>query len=319
MSKIIVSGIQPTGKLHIGNYLGSLKNFLELQKKFDCYFFIADYHSLTENFDPKEKKEQILELGAEFLSAGINPKKCKLFSQSSIPEVTELAWIFNCITPLTHLERMTQYKDKAGRQEKNINVGLLDYPILQAADILIYGPGKDVIVPVGEDQVQHIELTRNVARFFNKRFGKTFKEPEPMLTKTPRIMSLLEPEKKMSKSLGKKHCIFLADKPEVIESKIRKAVSTPEGIKNLFILLENFGTPKDVNKFKNEHKKGTMKNSELKDVLAKRIADTFKTFRNKKSKLKNKDIEKILKTGAKPAKKLAENTMKEVRKKVGLV
>lgn len=324
----IVSGIQPTGPLHIGNFLGSLKNFLELQNKLKCFFFTADYHSLTEDFNPKDKNKQILELGAEMLAIGLNPKKCALFFQNQVPEVVELGWIFNCITPLSHLERMTQYKDKAGRQKKNINVGLLDYPVLQAADILIYGKDKEVGVPVGEDQIQHIELTRVIARLFNNRFGKTFKEPKILLTKTPRIMSLLEPTKKMSKSLGEEHCIFLSDEPKVIERKIKRAVTATSskkkmspGVKNLFALLENFGAKSDIKKFEKDYKDGTIKYSELKSVLSKRIADTFKDFRNKKKELmKNpKKVVRIFDDGAKDARKIARETIKDVRKKVGLI
>ncbi|NQU83490.1 MAG: tryptophan--tRNA ligase, partial [Parcubacteria group bacterium] len=217
------------------------------------------------------------------------------------------------------------YKDKAGRQEKNINVGLLDYPVLQAADILIYGKNNQVSVPVGEDQVQHVELTRSIARMFNNRFGKIFKEPEVSLTKTPRLMSLLEPEKKMSKSLGADHCIFMSDEPKVIEKKIKRAVTATgtgkkmsPGVKNLFVLLENFGTQNDIKKFEKEYKEGQIKYSEMKSVIANRIADEFKDFRNKKKKLKNNDVEKIFRTGAKKAQKIAQETMNEVRKKVGL-
>lgn len=327
MKKIIVSGIQPTGPLHIGNYLGSLKNFLELQndKNFECYFFIADYHSLTEDFNPREKHKQILELAKEFLAAGLDPKKCVLFRQSDIPEVTELGWIFNCVTPLSYLERMTQYKDKSKRQKQNINVGLLDYPVLQAADILIYGKDKEVGVPVGEDQVQHIELTRSIARMFNKKFGKTFKEPRALLTKTPRVMSLLEPKKKMSKSLGADHCILLSDSPKDIERKIKRAVTATSagnkmspGVKNLFLLLENFGHKNDLLKFEKDYRKGIIRYSELKSAVAEQISNSFEGFRNKKRGLKEENVEKIFKNGAEKAKKIAEKTIKDVRKKVGL-
>jgi tryptophanyl-tRNA synthetase len=330
MKKLIVSGIQPTGPLHIGNYLGSIKNFVKLQndKKFESYFFIADYHSITENFNPKEKSAQILNLMAEYLAIGLDPKKCVLFAQSGVPEVTELAWMFNCVTPISFLERMTQYKDKAARQKENINTGLFDYPVLQAADILIYGKDTPVFVPVGQDQIQHVELTRDIAKFFNNKFGKTFAEPQPLLTPIPRLMSLLEPERKMSKSLGADHCIFLFDEPEEIERKIKRAVTSTDpggemsaGVKNLFLLLENFGSKKDYLKFKKEYDEKTIRYSDLKQVLAKSIADYFADFREARKKLlKNPaKIMKIFSSGAVKSRKLAQKTMKDVRKKTGLI
>ncbi|MCK5490371.1 MAG: tryptophan--tRNA ligase, partial [Candidatus Pacebacteria bacterium] len=163
----IFSAIQPSGESHIGNYLGALKNFVELQDEYDCYFFIADYHSISGEYNPAEKKKQIMNLALDFLAIGLNPQKCTIAVQSQVPEHTELAWIFNTITPLVELQRMTQFKDKSQQQDKNINMGLLDYPVLQAADILMY---KTYGVPVGQDQIQHVELTRKIARFFNNKF-----------------------------------------------------------------------------------------------------------------------------------------------------
>ncbi|MFZ2970868.1 MAG: tryptophan--tRNA ligase [Minisyncoccia bacterium] len=230
--KRVFSAIQPSGELHIGNYLGALKNFVELQGSYDCFFFIADYHSITENYDPKEKPKQIFNLALDFLAAGLDPNKCTIAVQSQVCEHTELAWIFNTITPMGLLERMTQYKDKAVRQKQNINVGLFDYPVLQAADILIY---KAEFVPIGQDQVQHLELSRNIAHAFNAKFGKTFPEPQPLLTETPKIMSLTDPTKKMSKSHGPKSYIGINDSPEMIKEKMKKAV-TGSNIKELIDL-----------------------------------------------------------------------------------
>ncbi len=226
----IFSAIQPSGELHIGNYLGALKNFTELQNKYNCFFFIADYHSITGDYDPKEKPAQIFDLALDFLAAGLDPEKCTLAVQSQIPGHTELAWIFNTVTPISELQRMTQFKDKANHQNKNINIGLFDYPVLQAADILIY---KACLVPVGQDQVQHVELTRKIARFFNNKFGKTFPEPKDIITETPKIMSLADPTKKMSKSHGAKSYIGINDEPEMIKKKMRKAV-TVSNLKELF-------------------------------------------------------------------------------------
>jgi tryptophanyl-tRNA synthetase len=223
MKPLLISGIQPTGRLHIGNYLGALKNFVDLQNsgEYQCYFFIADLHSLTEDFAPKEKAEQILELTADFLAAGIVSKKSTIFLQSQIPAHSELAWIFNTITPLGELRRMTQFKDKAETQKQNVNAGLLTYPTLMAADILLYDAK---FVPVGEDQLQHLELARTLARKFNARFGKTFIEPQPILTQTPRVMSLTSPHKKMSKS-EPSGCLFIDDFPEEIKKKIARATT----------------------------------------------------------------------------------------------
>jgi len=323
----ILSGIQPTGKLHIGNYLGALKNFVDLQNsnKYECYFCIVDYHSITEDYDPKEKPLQILDLALDFIAVGLDPKKSTLFLQSMISEHTELAWIFDIITPVAELERMTQYKDKAGRQEKNINAGLFNYPILMAADILLYKP---TVVPVGDDQTQHLEITRKIVKKFNNKFGQTFNEPKMLLTKSPRVMSLLEPNKKMSKS-EPAGCLFLTDEPDEIEKKIKRAVTdtSPDGktksagVANLFSLLENFGTKDDISKFEDAHKAGTIRYSELKEILTKRIADHFSDFRKTRKKLvKNSDkVKKIILDGSRKAKKVASMTLMEVKQKIGLV
>ena len=318
--EIILSGIQPTGKLHIGNYLGALKNFVELQKNNDCYFFIADYHSITENYDPKIKQQQVIELAKDFLAAGLNPKKSIIFVQSHVPEHLELAWIFNCLTPISYLERMTQFKDKASRQKENINAGLFDYPVLQAADILIY---KTTSVPVGQDQDQHLELTREIARLFNNRFGQTFVLPKTIHTPAPKIMSLLAPDKKMSKSLGDSHCLYLDDEPEAIRAKLTKAVTDTGdgkslGAKSLLDLLKIFSQPKIYQKFMAESRKGELKYSELKEQLANDIIDYFADFRAKKKKITDAEIKKVLAQGAKKAKKIAAKTLAEVKTKIGL-
>ena len=357
--KRVFSAIQPSGELHIGNYLGALKNFIELQHKYECFFFIADYHSITEDYDPKEKPKQIMNLALDMLAAGLDPAKCTIAVQSQICEHAELAWIFNTITPMAFLERMTQYKDKALQQKQNVNVGLFDYPVLQAADILIY---KADSVPVGQDQVQHVELTRNIARFFNNRFGKTFPESEPILTKTPKIMSLTDPTKKMSKSHGPKSYIGINDEPDVIKEKLRRAVTLTSmkeviekgiisvsidsegipnikyvdekyrdsennklisGIINLVMLLSNFATDEHykyfTEKISNAYEED-IKFSELKETLAKDIADYFAPFREKRKELAEKpeEVKKILADGAEKARKIARETMKEVKEKVGL-
>lgn len=318
----IFSAVQPSGELHIGNYLGALKNFVELQDKYDCFFFIADYHSITGNYNPKEKSRQIFDLALDFLAIGLDPEKCVIAVQSQIPEHTELAWIFNTITPISELQRMTQFKDKSENQEKNINMGLFDYPVLQAADILMY---KAYGVPVGQDQLQHIELTRKIARFFNNKFGETFPEPKDIITETPKIMSLTDPTKKMSKSHGPKSYIGINDEPEVIRKKIRKAVSTTEYNKDIYdfyaVLLEKFGSEKNKTYFLEQFKNKNIKFSELKNALAEDIANYFKDFRKKRKELEKnpEEVKKILSDGAEKARVIARETMEEVKEKVGLV
>lgn len=320
-----LSGIQPSGRLHIGNYLGALKNFVALQNRYDGYFMIADLHSLTENYDLKEKTEFIYDLTAWYLAAGLDPQKSTIFLQSLVSEHSELAWILSCVTPLGELERMTQYKDKASRQKANINAGLLNYPILMAADILLY---KTTTVPVGDDQTQHLEFARIIARKFNNRFGQTFPDPKPLLTPVARLMSLTDPTRKMSKS-EPAGCLFLDDSPEVICEKIKKAVTATSptqgemstGVKNLFLMLREFADQKTIKHFEAAEANGKIRYSELKDALAENIAKTLAPLQKKYHALK-KDHTKllaVLKSGSKKAQKTAATTLKEVKQKTGLL
>lgn len=326
--KIVLSGTQPSGELHIGNYLGALKNWVEIQDNYQCFFFIADYHSLSENYNPKEKKSQIMNLAIDYLSAGLDSEKCTIFVQSDVPQCAELAWIFNCITPISYLERMTQYKDKALKQKKNINMALLDYPVLQAADILMYNTD---LVPVGNDQDQHIELTRTIAKFFNNRFGETFKEPEGLHSPTPRIMSLSYPAKKMSKSDTVGSYIALTDSPDEIRNKIKKATTdsgkkeksnSATGGDNLLNLLKNISSDKEqIEKFASEHQNGSLKYSELKPFLAEEIIKLLAPIQEQRKELeKNPDyVRAVLQDGAEKARLIAEATMKMVKEKIGLL
>ncbi len=326
MKPVLVSGVQPTGKLHIGNYLGALKNFVDLQNsgKYQCYFFVADLHSLTEDFNPKEKSKQILSLMADFLAAGLDPKKSIIFLQSQISAHSELAWILNTITPMGELERMTQFKEKSDHQKVNINTGLFDYPVLQAADILLYDAK---FVPVGNDQDQHLEFSRTLARKFNSRFGKTFIEPQAVHTKTPRVMSLANPEKKMSKSQPES-CLFIDDSLEEIKNKIKRAVTdsgseikhkeNKPAINNLleiYSALSNKTIPQLENKFKGKNY------SVFKNALAETIIDYFADFRKKKSALmKNPSkLSSVLSAGSQKAVKVANKKITAVKKKVGLI
>lgn len=324
---ILISGIQPTGKLHLGNYLGALKNFVELQNagRYQCYFFIADLHSLTEDFNPKEKRGQVFDLAVDYLAAGIDPKKSVIFVQSQIPAHCELTWIFNTLMSFGELSRMTQLKEKSINQRENVNVGLFDYPVLMAADILIY---KTKVVPVGEDQLQHLEFTRTLARKFNHKFGKTFIEPKTLLTEVPRLMSLDDPTKKMSKSRPA-GCLFLDDLAEEMRQKIKSAV-TDSGkeikydlknklaISNLLLIYSVLSG----NEIKDIEKKYKGKGyADFKKDFTEVVINYFKSFQEAKKKLSSNSryLKDVLEEGAKKAQAVAQATMAEVKKKVGLI
>lgn len=323
---IIVSGLKPSGQLHIGNYLGMLKQSVELQNsgKYNCFYFIADYHSLTVKYEPEEKRKEILDMAIDALAAGLDPKKSTIFLQSHIAEHANLAWILNTITSMGELERMVEYKEKIS-EGQTPNAGLFDYPVLMAADILIYNAEK---VPVGDDQRQHLELTRTIARKFNRKFGKTFKEPQAILTKTPRVMSLNNPKKKMSKTQPA-GCVFLSDPPDVIRSKIKSAVTDSykeigydpknrPAISNLVLIYSEFSNlpiPEVLKKFKGKNY------AEFKQDLAEAIIAALKPFNERRRILasdQNKIME-ILRNGAKKARMIAQKTMEEARKKAGLL
>ncbi len=314
----ILSGVQATGRMHIGNYLGALKQFVDIQNegKLECYFFVADLHALTVPREPKKLRQDSLEVVAEYIAAGLDPKKSVIFIQNHVLEHAELSWIFNCITPLSELEKMTQFKDKGKAQKESVNAGLLTYPTLMAADILLYKPN---FVPVGEDQVQHIELTRIIARKFNNQFGKTFPEPKPFIRQPLRIMSLKNPEKKMSKTGDDP--IYIDDTPNEIEAKLKKAVTNEAGANNLIDLLRHFGDKSQVAYFESAQKTGDIKYSELKSSLAVAISDYFADFRAKKKELMADKamLAEILIDGKERARKIASVTMREVKEKIGLL
>lgn len=324
MSKeVLFSGIQPTGNLHIGNYLGAVKNWVKLQNsgKYDCYFSVVDYHSLTGNMKPADRHKQIMQTTAELLALGIDPEKTTFFVQSDVVGHTELGWIFDCVTPMAELQRMTQFKDKSESQDKNVNAGLFTYPVLQAADILLY---HGTVVPVGQDQVQHVELTRDIGRWFNNKYEKYFPEAKALLTEIPKVMSLLEPTKKMSKSLGQGHVIELADSPEIIEKKLKKAVTDSgegksPGVENLFLLLKNFGDKSVYEQFVEVNKKGGLQYGDLKKATADAIAMYFGEFREKRENLLSdpEKMKEILNMGARKAQHVADKTMKDVRRLIG--
>jgi tryptophanyl-tRNA synthetase len=321
----VFSGIRPTGELHIGNYLGAVKQWVRLQDENECFFGIMDYHAITTPFDPKEMERNIFETLIIYLAAGIDPKKSTIFVQSHIKEHTELAWILGTITPLGDLKRMTQFKEKSKKHPEYVNAGLLNYPLLMAADILLY---KTDLVPVGKDQVQHVELAREIARRFNKMFGKVFKEPKVLLSEGEKIMSLQNPKKKMSKTDDPKGCILLFDEPEEIERKIMRAVTDPgkeikydrvkkPGISNLLKIYSIF-SERGIKELEEKYKgKGY---EEFKRDLAKLLIKKLDVFRKKKKELEKRKVylKEILKRGAERAEKIAKFTMKEVREKMGL-
>ena len=322
----IFSGIRPTGGLHIGNYLGAIKQWISFQEGNECVFCVVDLHAITTPYDPKELKKNILDTTAVYLAAGINPEKSIIFVQSEVKEHAELAWLLSTITPMGELSRMTQFKEKSKQHKDYVNSGLFSYPILMAADILLY---KGQAVPVGKDQEQHVELARTIARKFNQKFGKIFPEPETILPKTgAKIMSLTNPKKKMSKSDDPKSCISLFDSPEEITKKIMSAetdsgkdvvynVTKKPGISNLltiYSLLTNRTTQDIEKEFKG---KGY---GDFKKSLAKVLVDYLEPFRRKQKELQTRDVyvKDILAKGASRAKTIAETTMKEVREKMGL-
>ena len=327
MSKpILFSGMQPTGKLHIGNYFGALKNFVDLQNsgRYQCYFFVADLHSITAEFVPNQKYRQTLDVVADYLAAGISPEKSVIFVQSQIPEHGELTWMLNCITPFGELRRMTQFKDKSLTQKENINIGLFDYPVLMAADVLLYDTD---VVPVGEDQLQHLELTRTIARKFNAQFKKIMKEPEPLLTEVPRLMSLSDPLRKMSKSMPE-GCLFLDDEPEVIREKIKRAVTDSDakvtynptkkpGIANLIRIYRGFAglSIKEI-----ERKYADANYGIFKRELAEVVVEGLRPFQVRKKLLLRKpsEIDKVVEKGRKKARKKATEKMNQVKLVMGL-
>jgi tryptophanyl-tRNA synthetase len=350
----IVSGIQPSGELHLGNYLGAVKNWVNLQEDKDnsCLFFLADLHSLTEgNGSAEEKKKQIEQLAIDLLALGLNPKKSTLFIQSYVPEATELAWFFKCVTPIGELGRMTQFKDKSSKQLGDVvNTGLLTYPILMAADILLY---KAEGVPVGEDQLQHLELTRETARRFNRRFGEVFPEPKALLTRTVRLMSLKNPLEKMSKSSENSY-IGVFDEPKIIQEKIKAMVTASNdffvkislgkealiiepskkgknhkdfpameaAVDNLFTLIREFNPLQYRGLFNgSEVDLEKLKYKEIKEILGKAIIEYFAPFKAKREELMKdkKAVMKIYEEGAKKAREIAQITMREVKEKAGLI
>jgi len=321
----IFSGIQPTGTLHLGNYFGAIRQWVQLQEGNECVYCIVDYHALTnEDTDPAELRQARRELALDLIACGIDPEKTILFFQSAVPEHTELAWILGCVTSYGDLTRMTQFKQKAAEQEF-VNGGLFYYPVLQAADILLYLADH---VPVGEDQLQHLELCRRIARRFNYRFGELFPEPQPILGKGARIMSLADPTRKMSKSYGPEHYVGLMEPEESIKKKIRSAVTDvglkpgqemSPGVANLFEILELVAPGELVAELRQQHKEGKLLYKHLKEVLYEHLMRALAPIRERRAELAARgEIDELLAAGAERARKIAREVMQQVRARVGL-
>ena len=316
----ILSGIRPSGTLHLGNYIGAIQQWLGLQREHEVYYMVADLHAITTPYDPKTFQAQIRDVVADYLAAGLDPKHATIFVQSHVPEHTQLMWVLSSLTPTGELNRMTQYKDKL-RGGALANAGLLTYPILMAADILAY---RAECGPVGEDQVQHVELARDLAKRFNRMFGKTFPEPQPLLSQGKRIMSLKEPDKKMSKTND--DGIALTDAPAVIQRKIAKAVTatrgggTSAGVENLFLMLRTFAEPNVVGRFERAERDGAIKYAELKTALAEAIVHHFAPFRKRRKEIlaDATALDRVLTDGARRARLIAGETLAAGYTTIGL-
>jgi len=319
--------VAPSGVIHIGNYLGAIKNWLELQENYECIFCVVDLHAITVPQDPPKLKNKILEVAKIYLAAGVNPAKSIVFVQSHVKEHAELCWILNTLAKIPELERMTQFKEKSQEHRQSVNLGLFDYPVLMAADILLY---KTQVVPVGEDQQQHVELARTLAGRFNKNFGETFIVPEALIKKEgARIMALDDPTKKMSKSAKSPlNYIALTDPPDLIREKIKKAVTDsgkeiiygPDkpALSNL-LTIYSLLTGESIKELEKQYRGRGY--AEFKNDLAEMIVKFLKPFQEKYADLdKNPDyMIKILHDGAQKAREIAEKTMKEVKDKIGLI
>lgn len=322
--KRIFSGIQPTGEIHLGNYVGAIRNWVYLQDEYDCIFSVVDYHAITIEYPAEEMARRTLETGLILLACGLSPDKSKIFVQSHVPEHTELAWIFNTVTPIGEVERMTQFKDKAKQHRANINMGLMDYPVLQAADILLYKAGY---VPVGEDQVQHIELSREVARKFNSRFGDVFPEPQELLSMAPRILGV-DGQAKMSKSLN--NFIGVLEEEASVWEKLRTAVTDVNRVRradpgdpnicNIYTIHRAFSE----NSMLIEIDKGCTSAGigciDCKKMLFENLKKELTPIREKARELAaNMDLVKdVLASGAAACREIADVTMDEVRRVMGL-
>jgi len=326
--EIVVSGIRSTGYLHLGNYFGAMKNYVKMQNDYDCYFFVADYHSLTTHPDPKDLKANVFRVVAENIASGLDPEKVALYAQSDLPEIPELYLILNMLAYKGELEKVPTFKDKVRLNPNNVNAGLLTYPVLMAADILIH---RAVKVPVGKDQEQHLEMARNFAQRFNGRYGELFPEPQPFnfggeLVKVPS----LDGEGKMSKSENLNATLYLADEDDIIRKKVMKA-KTDAGptepnsemapyIKNLFLLMELVSAPDTLATYRTAFNDCNIRYGDMKKQLAEDMISFIKPIREKAIALQEDTalLGKILKEGAGKARESASKTISEARRLIGI-
>jgi len=324
MKERLFSGIQPTGCIHIGNYLGAIKNWIRLMEEYESIFCIVDYHAQTINYNPLDLKEKVIKAAIDNIACGLDPAKCTIFVQSMVPEHTELAWILGCCTKVGDLFRMTQYKQKSRQNETNVNSGLLTYPILQTADIVLY---HATVVPVGEDQLQHLELAREIVRNFNSKFKEYFKEPRALVTKAKRVMGIYG-KAKMSKSLN--NTIALSENPESIWEKLRTAPTDPKRIRR-----KDKGTPENCNLYSYhtffsdketqkwvEHGCSTAEIGciDCKKKLFSKMEGILSPIREKREQLltKKNEIVEILVESSKKVRNIAKTTIAEVKEITGL-
>ena len=320
----IFSGIQPTGDIHIGNYVGAIRNWVQLADRYECIFCVVDYHAITVDYEVEDLQRKVMETATILVASGLTPERCIVFVQSHVVEHTELGWIFNCITPIGDLERMTQFKEKGRQQRSNINLGLLAYPVLQAADILIYKAGY---VPVGEDQVQHVELSREIARKFNARFGETFPEPQVILSSAPRILGL-DGKAKMSKSLN--NSIGLLEPSKTIWEKLSTAATCehrqrrsdpghPEHC-NIFTMHKAFSKPDQISYCDHGCRTAEIGCIDCKKILYESMMKELTPIQKRVEEI-NADpntIVGVLSSGAGRCRAIVGKVMDEVRQKIGV-
>jgi tryptophanyl-tRNA synthetase len=319
----VFSGIQPTGEAHLGNYLGAIRNWVQLVDQYECLYCIVDLHAITLPYEPAELPGRVFDLAVSLLAAGLDPERCTLFVQSDIPEHAELAWVFNSVTPVGELQRMTQFKEKSGGRE-SVNAGVLDYPVLQAADILLY---HGELVPVGEDQLQHLELSREIARRWNSRYGDYFPEPQPLVSHAPRILGL-DGASKMSKSAGNT-IPFLAE-PEEIGRRLAAAVTDPDRVRrddpgnpnvcNIYALHGHFSPAAVREEVEARCQTATIGCVDCKRRLADQMSSALEPMRERARELRADPdrVYEILDAGAERCRRMARETLEEVYERMGL-
>jgi tryptophanyl-tRNA synthetase len=328
--KTVMSAIQPTGDLHLGNYFGAVQNWVHLQNQYTCRFGVVDYHAMTMPYQPAKLRENTWNMVFQLLACGVEPNN--IFIQSLVPEHTELCWILSTVCAFGELQRMTQFKDKSdqiksGDKEAFISTGLFFYPILQAADILIY---RADYVPVGKDQEQHLELSRNIAQRFNNQFGKEyFVHPEPLFSETPKLLSTADPSRKMSKSLGPKHYIPMFGDLVAVTKQIRSAVTDTgqptegmsDGVKNLFTLLKLSGQAEVYAALSNDFNSGALKYSDLKQAVADGLTQMLTPVQDRMAHIKSdkKKVQDQIKASSADIRKVAQQTLREVKEITGLL